>query len=148
MAARRHLPASDASGLPRAFIDCGSAERFGDEDVPDAPAGSSAWSERDRWKHQYAGRVHEGVQMQELVARLTAVDPEAGETLKVVSYFDTLVGAAAGLDALLRGAAVLSGVVAGVERRGRVSRRGPDGQEPDAEPGPRSPQRAWSAGAV
>jgi len=30
--------------------------------------------------------------MQQLVGRLTALDPEASATLKVVSYFDTLAG--------------------------------------------------------
>ncbi|MBD0419011.1 hypothetical protein H0H10_07450 [Streptomyces sp. TRM S81-3] len=86
--------------------------------------------------------------MQELVGRLTALDPEASETLKVVTYFDTLVTAGAGLDALLRGAAALSGVVAGADRRGRISRRGPDGQTVRTEPITRSPERACSVGAV
>lgn len=87
--------------------------------------------------------------MQELVGRLTALDPEASDALKVVSYFDALVAAGVGLDGLLRGAAALSGTVAGAERRGRVSRRGPDGQAPPgAGPFPRSPEREWSAGTV
>jgi hypothetical protein len=30
--------------------------------------------------------------MQQLVGRLTALDPEASATLKVVAYFDTLAG--------------------------------------------------------
>ncbi|PZT71308.1 hypothetical protein DN402_04860 [Streptomyces sp. SW4] len=86
--------------------------------------------------------------MQELLGRLTALDPEAGESLKVVSYFDTLVTAGAGLDALLRGAAALSGAVAGADRRGRISRRAPDGREPQTEPQARSPQRTCSVGSV
>ncbi|MDN3261549.1 hypothetical protein QWJ26_17325 [Streptomyces sp. CSDS2] len=86
--------------------------------------------------------------MQELLGRLTALDPEASESLKVVSYFDTLVTAGAGLDALLRGAAALSGVVAGADRRGRISRRAPDGRTPQTEPLARSPQRACSVGSV
>jgi hypothetical protein len=87
--------------------------------------------------------------MQELVGRLTALDPEASDALKVVSYFDALVAAGVGLDGLLRGAAALSGVVAGADRRGRIIRRGPDGQsQPGTETFPRSPERAFSAGTV
>jgi hypothetical protein len=62
-----------------------------------------------------------------LVGRLSALDPEASESLRIVSYFDVLITRGAGLDGLLRGAAVLSGTVAGAEIRGRVSRRDPDG---------------------
>lgn len=87
--------------------------------------------------------------MQELVGRLTALDPEASESLKVVTYFDTLVTAGAGLDGVVRGAAALSGAVAGAERRGRVTRRGPDGaRPPEAPDSPRSPQRECSVGSV
>ena len=88
--------------------------------------------------------------MQELVGRLTSLDPEASETLKVIAYFDALIVAVAGLDALLRGAAALSGATAGAERRGRVSRRTPAGDiapEPAAAP-PRSPERECSVGSV
>lgn len=86
--------------------------------------------------------------MQELVGRLTALDPEASESLKVVAYFDTLVAAGAGYDALLRGAALLSGAVAGAEHRGRVSRRGSDGRDPGGEPSPRRPERPYASGTV
>lgn len=51
--------------------------------------------------------------MQELVGRLTALDPEASESLKVIAYFDALVEGHAGLEVLLRGAAVLTGCAAG-----------------------------------
>jgi hypothetical protein len=44
--------------------------------------------------------------MQELAGRLTALDPEVGAILKVVSYFNTLVGHEAGIETLPRGAAV------------------------------------------
>src|SRR5882757_10386161 len=53
--------------------------------------------------------------MQQLVGRLTALDPEASATLKVVSYFDTLVGHEVGIETLLRGASVLSGCPAGFD---------------------------------
>lgn len=65
--------------------------------------------------------------MQELAGRLTALDPEASESLKVISYFDALVAAGAGMESLVRAAAVLSGVTAGVQvstRRIRVDASG------------------------
>jgi hypothetical protein len=65
--------------------------------------------------------------MQELVGRLTALDREAGESLKVVAYFDVLVAGGVGLEALLRGAAVLSGAVAGAFDGRRTHRVGPGG---------------------
>ncbi|MFK4729664.1 helix-turn-helix domain-containing protein [Agromyces mediolanus] len=65
--------------------------------------------------------------MQELVGRLTALDPEASETLKVVSYFDALVAAGVGAEALLRGAAALSGAPVGFLAPARRLRVGQDG---------------------
>ncbi|MFJ4705650.1 hypothetical protein ACIP6I_12425 [Streptomyces anulatus] len=65
--------------------------------------------------------------MHQLVGRLNSLDPQAGETLRIVSYFDVLITRGAGLDGLLRGAAVLSGTTAGAKIRGRVTRRAPDG---------------------
>ncbi|WP_232666880.1 helix-turn-helix domain-containing protein [Pseudonocardia sp. TRM90224] len=58
--------------------------------------------------------------MRELVGRLSGLDPTATETLRVIEYFDTLVEGHVGLEAFLRGAAVLSGAPAGLvvpERR-------------------------------
>ena len=90
--------------------------------------------------------------MQELVGRLTALDPEASETLKVVSYFDTLVAGGVGLETLLRGAAVLSGVVAGyAPTDGRPVRLGPGGSRLHAEPGDAAsswPSRTTSDGSL
>ena len=87
--------------------------------------------------------------MQELVGRLTALDPEASETLKVVAYFDALVASGVGLDGLLRAAAVLSGVVAGAERRGRVSRCDATGRRLDAgDDVKRSPERVVAGARV
>lgn len=51
--------------------------------------------------------------MQDLLGRITALDPDASETLKVVSYFDALVARSVGVESMLRGAAVLSGTTAG-----------------------------------
>ncbi|MFE6222562.1 hypothetical protein [Streptomyces sp. NPDC057854] len=69
--------------------------------------------------------------------------------LSQVLYFDVLIARGAGLDGLLRGAAVLSGTVAGAEIRGRTSRRDPDGRSPDADGARRrSSRRAHGAWAV
>ncbi len=51
--------------------------------------------------------------MQELVGRITALDPVASESLRVISYFDALVEGHASAEALLRGASVLSGCASG-----------------------------------
>jgi len=70
--------------------------------------------------------------MQELVGRLTALDPEASESLKIVGYFDTLVGGQVSVDVLARSAAVLAGCVAGVRLSGgRVVRAAPNGERLD-----------------
>ncbi|WP_037682174.1 helix-turn-helix domain-containing protein [Streptomyces griseus] len=50
--------------------------------------------------------------MKELAGRLTAVDPDAGAAVRVIAYFDRLAESRAGMEALVRGAAVLSGVAA------------------------------------
>lgn len=57
--------------------------------------------------------------MQELLGRVSAIDPEAGAAIKVVTYFDALVGSRTGLEAVVRAAAVLAGCTAGVDARGR-----------------------------
>jgi hypothetical protein len=61
--------------------------------------------------------------MKELAGRLTALDPDAGAAVRVIAYFDRLAEARAGVEALVRGAAVLAGVparLADAERRVRV----------------------------
>ncbi|MFE6617726.1 helix-turn-helix domain-containing protein [Streptomyces sp. NPDC057740] len=50
--------------------------------------------------------------MKELAGRLTALDPDAGAAVRVIAYFDRLAESRAGLEALVRGAAVLAGVPA------------------------------------
>ena len=85
--------------------------------------------------------------MQDLVGKLTAFDPEASESLKVIAYFDTLIAGGVGLDGLLSGAAVLSGTVAGAELRDTTVRQNPEGRRVDTVPPPRSPERrgeGWS----
>lgn len=51
--------------------------------------------------------------MQELVGRLTALDAQATETIKVITYFDALVEGHANTQVILRGAAILSGCAVG-----------------------------------
>ncbi|MET8080937.1 helix-turn-helix domain-containing protein [Streptomyces sp. NPDC005303] len=61
--------------------------------------------------------------MKELAGRLTALDPDAGAAVRVIAYFDRLSESRAGLEALVRGAAVLAGVPARLvdaERRVQV----------------------------
>ncbi|MFV0434855.1 MAG: hypothetical protein ACK5LO_12835 [Leucobacter sp.] len=69
--------------------------------------------------------------MHQLVRRLDASDPEASEALRIVTYFDVLILRDAGIDSLLRGAAMLSGAVVGAEFRGRTSRRDSNGRSVD-----------------
>ncbi|QFU89016.1 helix-turn-helix domain-containing protein [Amycolatopsis sp. YIM 10] len=78
--------------------------------------------------------------MKDLVGRLSALDPDAGAALKVIAYFDRLVESHAGLEPMVRGAAVLSGAVARLtvpDRRVRIrvdpdGNRLGDGPPPDA----------------
>jgi hypothetical protein len=72
--------------------------------------------------------------MQELLGRLTALDPEASETLKVVSYFDALVANGVGLPSLVRGAAALAGVPVGCSIRDRATRMSAVGERLPAGP--------------
>jgi len=82
------------------------------------------------------------VPVKELAGRLAALDPDAGAALRVIAYFDRLTEDRAGLEALVRGAAVLSGSPARLvdERRGVRVRVEPDGRRHDtADP----PDPAW-----
>ncbi len=51
--------------------------------------------------------------MRELAGKLSALDPEASATLKVIEYFDRLVDGRVGVEGMLQGAAVLSGAPVG-----------------------------------
>lgn len=80
--------------------------------------------------------------MEDLVGRLSALDPDAGAAIKVIAYFDRLVEGRAGLEPIVRGAAVLTGCAArlvdadrGVDLR--VDATG--AVQPSAEP----PDPAW-----
>lgn len=89
---------------------------------------------------------HHG-RMKELAGRLTALDPDAGAAVQVIAYFDRLAESRAGLEALVRGAAVLAGVPARLvdaERRVQV-RVEADGTRRDTD-GP--PDPAWPSAAL
>ncbi|MFJ9908325.1 helix-turn-helix domain-containing protein [Streptomyces sp. NPDC101152] len=78
--------------------------------------------------------------MDELAGRLTALDPDAGAAVQAIAYFDRLAEARAGLEALVRGAAVLAGCPARLidtARRVRI-RVEPDGKRRDTDTPPDS----------
>ncbi|MYZ36056.1 PucR family transcriptional regulator, partial [Streptomyces sp. SID4917] len=85
--------------------------------------------------------------MKELAGRLAALDPDAGAALHVIVYFDRLVEGRAGLESLVRGAAVLSGCPARLvdEARGVRIRVGADGIRQD-DGGPVDPD--WMSAAL
>src|SRR5688500_11634896 len=61
--------------------------------------------------------------MKDLVVRLAALDADAGAALRVIAYFDSLVEARAGLQSIVRGAAMLADCPARLtddERRVRI----------------------------
>jgi hypothetical protein len=85
--------------------------------------------------------------MKELAGRLTALDPDAGAAVRVIAYFDRLAEGRAGLEALVRGAAVLAGVPARLvdaDRRVRV-RVEADGTRRDSDV---PPEPAWPSAAL
>ncbi|MCW8380581.1 helix-turn-helix domain-containing protein [Streptomyces justiciae] len=85
--------------------------------------------------------------MKELAGRLTALDPDAGAAVQVIAYFDRLAESRAGLEALVRGAAVLAGVPARLvdgERRVQV-RVEADGTRRDSGS---PPDPAWPSAAL
>lgn len=82
--------------------------------------------------------------MRDLTVRLAALSPEAADALRVITYFDELVERGAGLRAVVRGAAVLTGRPAGLDDAGRRLRMRvlPDGSSAAADPPDRS-RAAW-----
>ncbi|MGX9887984.1 helix-turn-helix domain-containing protein [Streptomyces sp. NPDC002276] len=85
--------------------------------------------------------------MKELAGRLTALDPDAGAAVRVIGYFDRLAESRAGLEALVRGAAVLAGCAARLidaERRVRVRVEADGTRRDTAEP----PDPAWPSAAL
>ena len=92
------------------------------------------------------GMPHHG-HMKELAGRLTALDPDAGAAVRVIGYFDRLAESRAGLEALVRGAAVLAGCAARLvdaERRVRVRVEADGTRRDSATP----PDPAWPSAAL
>ncbi|GAA3871311.1 helix-turn-helix domain-containing protein [Streptomyces lacrimifluminis] len=85
--------------------------------------------------------------MKELAGRLTALDPDAGAAVRVIAYFDRLAEHRAGLEALVRGVAVLAGCPARLSDAGRRVhlRVETDGRRRDTE---QPPDPAWPAAAL
>lgn len=65
--------------------------------------------------------------MRDLTVRLDALDPDAGAALRVIAYFDELLAHGAGLQAIVRGAAVLTGGAAALVDTSRHIRIQVDG---------------------
>jgi hypothetical protein len=84
--------------------------------------------------------------MQELLGRLTALDPVASETLKVVSYFDALVAHEVGVPSLVRGAAALAGAPVGCRLHDRDIRVSEAGETLPSAPAPSARWMTKSAG--
>jgi hypothetical protein len=85
--------------------------------------------------------------MKDLAVRLAALDADAGAALRVIAYFDGLTEARAGLQTIVRGAAVLAGCPARLvddERRVRL-RVTPDGA---SVPSGAEADKAWMRTAV
>ncbi len=84
--------------------------------------------------------------MQELLARLKTLDPNASLALRVIACFDELVRGGVNAQALLGAAASLSGCVAGYSRASSAtSMRVSPGGEVLSEPGPAAPHGAIEA---
>ncbi|MBU2666236.1 helix-turn-helix domain-containing protein [Actinoplanes bogorensis] len=77
--------------------------------------------------------------MKDLAVRLAALDPDAGAALRVIAYFDRLAESRAGLQTIVRGAAILSGCAARLaDRDRRIQIR----VQPDGTSGPGAAGRA------
>src|SRR3954451_24595229 len=103
------------------------------------------------WGRSASPMAHHG-RMKELAGRLTALDPDAGAAVRVIAYFDRLSESRAGLEALVRGAAVLSGCPARLvdtDRHVHV-RVEPDGtrHDTDTPPDPTWPSAALRPGGA
>ncbi len=106
---------------------------------PIGGTGCAGSSGSDRTAH-YGG-------VKELVGRLSALDPDAGAAVRVIAYFDRLAQSRAGVEALVRGAAVLAGCPARLldaQRRVNV-RVEADGRRCDTD---LPPDPAWLSAAL
>lgn len=98
------------------------------------------------WVLLFGFMPHHG-RMKELAGRLTALDPDAGAAVRVIGYFDRLSESRAGLEALVRGAAVLAGVPARLvdaERRVQVRVEADGTRRDSAVP----PEPGWPSAAL
>ncbi|MFF3334635.1 helix-turn-helix domain-containing protein [Streptomyces sp. NPDC002888] len=90
--------------------------------------------------------------MKELAGRLSALDPDAGAAVQVIAYFDRLAESRAGMEALVRGAAVLAGVPARLVDADRLVRIRveADGtrRDTDLPPAPEWPSAALTPGGT
>lgn len=88
--------------------------------------------------------------MQELLGRLTALDPDASQVLRVIACFDELMAGGVAVHGLLSAAAALSGASAGLDRGDHVVRVDPRGESMPAGAGADAPrlQCPVSEGAV
>ena len=80
--------------------------------------------------------------VKELAGRLAALDPDAGAAVQVIAYFDRLIDGRAGLEAIVRGAAVLAGCPARLvddERRVRIRMTAQGERQDDSA----SPDHTW-----
>jgi hypothetical protein len=86
--------------------------------------------------------------VRELLGKLSALDHSAESAVRVIAYFDALIDGHAGLDALVRGAAVLSGCPAGLHdaERHLAIRIDPDGRRLESTSGPARPE--WPGAAL
>ncbi len=71
--------------------------------------------------------------MKELAGRLSAADPNLGDAVRIISYFDELLAHRGGFESIVRGAAVLAGAPArlSLPRRRLPVRVLPDGRRDD-----------------
>ncbi|TVT60929.1 PucR family transcriptional regulator [Amycolatopsis rhizosphaerae] len=86
--------------------------------------------------------------MKDLTIRLDALDPQAGAALRVISYFDDLLSHNAGVQAIVRGAAVLGATAATLVDNDRGVRVRIDRAGRSGSPADRSPDPAWPSAPV
>jgi hypothetical protein len=85
--------------------------------------------------------------VKDLEVRLTALDPDAGAAVRVIAYFDQLTAARAGLESIVRGAAVLAGCPARLAddaRRLSLRVEADGARRQPAEP----PDQSWLSAAI
>ncbi|KTR93745.1 hypothetical protein NS220_11410 [Microbacterium testaceum] len=74
--------------------------------------------------------------MKELAGRLRVLDPAASESVTIIDFFDSLVAGGAGVESVVRAAAILSGATAGAQVGERILGIDADGTRVIPEPPP------------